>query len=462
MRLTTDYLVIGAGASGMAFTDALVAESDAEVVLVDRQDRPGGHWLHAYPFVRLHSPSAFYGVSSLPLGADRIDESGPNAGLYERATKTEILDHYAAAAAALGATGRVRLLLGHEHVGTEDGVEELRDVRSGEVHEVVVRRRVVDARYLESSVPATHRPSFEVAGDARFLPVGALPDTDGDATTYAVLGSGKTAVDACLRLLENGVDPERIRWVRPRDAWFHDRAVFQPLRLVVRVMEGLAAEAEAGARARDVEDFFERLEEGGQMVRLDRGTLTTMYRGGMLSELEATRLREVDDVVRLGRVRRIERDRTVLDRGEIPTGPGVLHVDCTARGLRDAPQVPVFGPGRIVLQQVRHNSPSFNAALIGFVEAHRDDDEQKNRLCPPNPYAASAAQYPAVLARTWRTEGRWLREPDVAAWVGASRLNLLQALPAHQHEPAAQAAVTRYLTHVGDAIDRLPELARVR
>jgi cation diffusion facilitator CzcD-associated flavoprotein CzcO len=42
--LETDYLVIGAGAAGMAFTDALIADSDADVVMVDRRHRPGGHW----------------------------------------------------------------------------------------------------------------------------------------------------------------------------------------------------------------------------------------------------------------------------------------------------------------------------------------------------------------------------------------------------------------------------------
>jgi hypothetical protein len=33
--LTTDYFVIGGGAAGMAFTDSLVADSDADVVCVD-------------------------------------------------------------------------------------------------------------------------------------------------------------------------------------------------------------------------------------------------------------------------------------------------------------------------------------------------------------------------------------------------------------------------------------------
>ncbi len=57
--IETDYLVIGAGAMGMAFADTLVAESAASVVMVDRGDRPGGHWTRAYPFVRLHQPSAY-------------------------------------------------------------------------------------------------------------------------------------------------------------------------------------------------------------------------------------------------------------------------------------------------------------------------------------------------------------------------------------------------------------------
>ena len=66
MLAGTDYLVVGAGASGVAFVDALVAEADVEVTMLDRRPAPGGHWLDAYPFVRLHTPSAYYGVNSLP------------------------------------------------------------------------------------------------------------------------------------------------------------------------------------------------------------------------------------------------------------------------------------------------------------------------------------------------------------------------------------------------------------
>ena len=459
MRQTTDYLVVGAGASGLAFTDALVAESGAEVTVVDRRPAVGGHWLDAYPFVRLHIPSAYYGVGSLHLGEDRIDEAGENAGFYERATGEEVREHFAAAAAQLTATGRVRVLTGHEHLGSaSSGGEQVRDLATGEVQEIAVLRKIVDARYLEASVPATHTPSFAVAPGARVVPVGDLPAAAGSTSSYTVLGSGKTAVDACVWLLDNGVAPDRIRWVRPRDAWFMDRAHYQPLDQVGGIIEGLSLDAEAAAEATGLDDLFERLEASGRLTRIDPSQRATMYRGTMLSAGERAAVREIEDVVRLGRVTRVEPDRIVLERGEVETHPGVLHVDCTALGLRAAPPVPIFQPGRIVLQQVRQNSPCFNAALAGFLEARVEDDAAKNRLAPPNPYAASIEDWPRLMGRTWRTEYRWTREPDLAAWVAQSRLNLLRDLPGHVAEPAVQSALRRYTTKVGPAIERLAEL----
>jgi hypothetical protein len=453
--IDTDYLVVGVGASGLAFADALVAEADVDVTLVDRRPAPGGHWLDAYSFVRLHTPSAYYGVNSLPLGEDRVDRVGENAGYYERATGAGVRDYFADAATQLAATGRVRFLFEHVHEGRDADGELVRDLRTGAVHRITVRRRLVDARYLEASVPSTHTPAFEIGDTARVTPINDLPAAADVTSSYTVLGSGKTAVDACMWLLNNDVSPERIRWIRPREAWFHDRADFQPLAQVDTTIHGIALDAEAGAQASGLDDLFQRLETSGRLARIDPSQQAAMYRTTMLSARELHALRQIDNVVRLGRVRRIEADRIVLERGEIATGPGVLHVDCTARGLRDAPTTPIFQPRQIVLQQVRHGSPTFNAALIGFVEAHRDNDDDRNRLCPPNPYPNSTADWPGMMSRTWRAERRWRDEPDLATWVSQSRLNLLRALPEHLNEPAVQAAVKRYLTHVSSAIEQL-------
>ena len=90
--LQTDYLVKGCGATAMAFVDVMLKETDANFIMVDRRAAPGGHWNDAYPFVRLHQPSACYGVASRSLGHDRTDSIGFNQGLLELASGFEVTD----------------------------------------------------------------------------------------------------------------------------------------------------------------------------------------------------------------------------------------------------------------------------------------------------------------------------------------------------------------------------------
>ena len=78
ITLTTDYLIIGAGALGMGFLDELInTSSSLEAIIVDQRDKPGGHWTDAYSFVRLHQPAVTYGVNSRPLGVGGPDHLTP-------------------------------------------------------------------------------------------------------------------------------------------------------------------------------------------------------------------------------------------------------------------------------------------------------------------------------------------------------------------------------------------------
>ena len=78
-QLECDYLVVGAGAVGMAVVDTLLDESaDATVIIVDNHHQPGGHWNDAYLFVRLHQPSHFYGVVTLLRSG--VERPGAKAG----------------------------------------------------------------------------------------------------------------------------------------------------------------------------------------------------------------------------------------------------------------------------------------------------------------------------------------------------------------------------------------------
>ena len=457
--IETDYLVIGAGATGMAFVDTLISESDADVVMVDRRNAPGGHWNDAYPFVRLHQPSAFYGVNSRVLGSDAIDETGPNAGLYERATAPEICDYFRHVLdERLLASGHVRFFGMCDYRLGELGDHELVSSVSGAVTTVHVRRKIVDAKYLETSVPSTHNPSYGVDAQVRFLSINDL-DTVGEAGgEYTIIGAGKTGMDACMWLLDNGVAPEAIRWIRPRDAWLLNRAFQQPLELVGSLIEGISLTLEAAAQAEDSADLFARLEFRDVLLRLDPTAEPTMFRCATVSTHELRALRLIGNVIREGHVVHIGPDRIELQHGSVPTDVTQVHVDCSAAGLRVAPARPIFEPRRITLQQIRSCQPTFNAALIAFVEAARDDDEAKNRLCPPNPYPSSAFDWIPVTYNSQRAEARWLRESDIAAWLENAQLNVSRGLAAHISEPHVRSAVGRFMENVGPALERLKSL----
>ena len=454
-----DYLVVGAGATGLAFTDALISECDATVLMVDRRHGPGGHWNDAYPFVRLHQPSAFYGVNSRNLGEDRIDQTGPNAGFYERATAAEICHYFQAVLNdQLLASGQVGFLPMTSFAGDEGGRVRVVSRLTGTDQEVIVRRKVVDARYLESSIPATHKPTFTLDHGVRLIPVNDLVRSDHPPGGYVVIGAGKTGMDACSWLLDNGVDPDNISWIKPRDSWVIERATFQPREKVGSFIIAWAAAAEAAASATSIADLFSRLEADGELKRVDAAIDPTMYRMAILSEPELAQLRRIDNVIRAGHVRHIGTDRILLEGGDVPTSADRLYVDCTAEGLPTPPPQPIFESGRITIQPIREGSPTFNAALIGYLEATRDDVHEQNSLAPTNPYPIVAEDWIRVRHVGMIAQRRWDQTPDVRDWLESSRLNVSSGLQHHAGEPGVAQAIGSYLENGDRAIENLGAL----
>ena len=269
-EIETDYLVVGAGISGMAFVDSLISESDVDVVLVDRRHRPGGHWLDAYPFVRLHQPSANYGVNSRVLGNDRVDTSGVNAGFYERATAAEICAYFDQVLSTdFIPSGRVRFFGMSDYRGSDSEGHHVASFLTGAETTVKVRRRLVDATYVESSIPSRHTPTFAVGPGVRIISPNDLVHLHDVVGGFTVIGAGKTAMDTCSWLLDAGVDADSIRWIRTRDPWMFNRASMQPLDLVGAYMQLQARWVEAAAEAVDGDDFAHRLEAQGELMRID-------------------------------------------------------------------------------------------------------------------------------------------------------------------------------------------------
>ena len=455
--LETDYLVVGAGAMGMAFTDALVDHADVHVAVVDRRHTAGGHWQDAYPFVQLHQASLFYGVASTVLGSGAVQQDGPEVGLQERARQPEILAYYDdLLRRRLVGSGRVAFLGGCEH--HTDGDSHLVTSRvSGETVEIDVRRRVVDATYLSPTIPATTPPPFGVADEAHVVAINDLARSSEAPSSYVIVGAGKTATDGIVWLLANGVQPDRITWIRPRDPWMLNRALVQPDPAVAL---GLAADTMAAAAAAEsLDDLFLRLEAADIMLRIDRDVLPTMAKAPTLGAWELELLRTIERVVRLGHVQHVTHREIVLDGGSVPLEPGALVVHCAASGLQYPPLVPLWEPDTIRLQTIRVGFPCFCAALAGYVEATRDDDRERNRLCPPNTLPDSPASWARMQVRGTVAARAYGAEPDIAAWANDCALNPARIEASQRNDPAVRAAAARLADDAEHGLVRRAELA---
>ena len=474
--IDTDYLIIGSGAVAMAFADTLFHETDARMVIVDRHHAPGGHWNDAYPFVKLHQPSAYYGVNSRPLGTGLKDATGINVGMCERASAAELLHYYEHLMRDMVASGRVQYFPMSDYTGpaadtaghgVDDGhhgnVHAFSALTSGRVTQVKVGKKVVDTTYLQTAVPSTTPPQYSVAPEHTCVPVNGIARIAKPAAGYLVVGSGKTGIDACLWLLENGTDPDSITWIMPRDAWYFNRLNMQPgEEFFAQSYGGFAAQLEAVAQSNSVDEVLANLESAGQLLRLDSSITPTMYHGAVMSRSEIAELGKIQRIVRMGRVQRIERDQIVLDKGTVPCQVGMLVVDCSASAVKVRPIIPVFNGNTITPQFIRTVQPTFSAAMIAHVEAMYDDEATKNAICTVVPLPDTPVHWLHMMAVNMGNQQRWSKDKALSRWVASSRLDGFSALAASvtPDQPEKMALLMRYRQNAGPAVMKLAQLLK--
>ena len=446
--LETDYLVLGTGAASMAFVDTLLDESaNASVVMVDRHHRPGGHWNDAYPFVRLHHPAVYYGVASRHLGSARKDALGRNAGLFELSSGAEVLVYYDdVMQQRFLPSGRVRWFPMCDYAAGADGSHRFRSLTTGQERVVRVRRKVVVGTLTRTEVPATHPPKYGVAPGVTCIPPNRLPELRRPWRAYCVVGSGKTGMDACLWLRDQGVPASAIRWVMPRDAWLLDRANFQPDD-IDRTLGSNIAQLDAVVQAASAADLFRRLEAAGIFLRIDPAVEPTTYRCANISRGELAELRTIGDVVRQGHVRAIEPRRLSLDRASLDADPDTLYVDCSADALQRPQPGPVFAGERIHLLSLRACQPVFSAALIACIECRLHDEAEMNRICAPILPPREPLDWLRMLSTTLANGALCRRHPGVSEWIDACRLNYVTVWL--RGSPADAATKTALLKEAG-------------
>lgn len=435
--LETDYLIIGAGAMGMAFADTVFNEQpDAKMIIVDRRAKPGGHWVDAYPYVALHQPAAFYGVNSTSLGQ----------GGEDLASWPEINAYYFLLMKRMVESGRVQFLSMCNYLG--DG--RVAPVAAPDhVTTITARRRIVDGTFMNVEVPATVPPKFAVDASQTLVPPNALPRLAKPWKRYVVCGAGKTGTDAIVFLLDSGVSPEQIQWIAPNDSWLWARQTVQPGVVLVEFEKHL----ESVIAAKQVDDIFLRLERLGSVCRLDPNVMPTKWRCATISQREVSELQRIKNVVRLGRIKRITASQIELDGGTIPTDSETLHIDCTANGLQRRPPQPIFEPGNITLQSIFMCQQTFSAAIIAHMETLKLDDAARNAMCEVVPHPERNQDHPTCLVASFRN--LFSANKHMLIWLRRSRLNLLHeetlldylrgALRLKKRLPLAEASVKRML-----------------
>jgi hypothetical protein len=196
------------------------------------------------------------------------------------------------------------------------------------------------------------------------------------------------------------------------------------------------------------------------MLRIDTDVVPTMAKTPTLGAWELELLRTIEHVVRLGHIKEVTSNEIVLDHGSVPLPSDSLLVHCAASGLQYPPLVPIWSPDKVRLQTIRAGFPCFCAALAGYVEATRDDDRERNRLCPPNTFPDTTASWARMQVRGTLATRAYGAEPDIAAWANASVLNPARIEPSQHDDPAVQAASARLADRAEQGLARLAELAQ--
>ncbi|MFE4456320.1 potassium transporter [Nocardia tengchongensis] len=111
---TCDVCIVGAGIVGLnaLYVAGRYLSRDQKVILVDRHLRPGGMWVDAYPYVRLHQPHPLFTAGDIKwtVGKERS----------YLATKDEVLEHFEHCMRVIGQRIQIEQHFGFDYQSHEE------------------------------------------------------------------------------------------------------------------------------------------------------------------------------------------------------------------------------------------------------------------------------------------------------------------------------------------------------
>ena len=234
--------------------------------------------------------------------------------------------------------------------------------------QVKVLQKTVDATRMLTNVPATKPPEYHISDGVNLVPINALADIQKPWKRYVIIGAGKTGLDAIFHLIENNVDPKKIVWIAPNDSWYWNRDQFSDLKnFPFNISEIFGSYI----NAEDVNDAYKKSEDVKTYLRIDKNIWPTKMRAATVSTHELEKIKCVGEIVRHGRIDRIEKDSINFQLGQtIPTDTDTLHIDCSASSTNFPPvnNDKIFNGNNITLILVQVPQPCTSGAIIAALE----------------------------------------------------------------------------------------------
>lgn len=394
-KLKTDYLVVWAGAMGIAFVDEMLhLTKDTTFVIVDKNANAWWHWNHAYRFVTLHQPSLFYGVNSKKFNTKE--------NMY--ATKSEILYYYECVMRNFIRTNRVTFLNQCEYQW--DG--KVQSLISADLsYDIKISNKLVNATYMEADIPVLHKLNFDVEAWVEIVPVNQISELRKPYDRYTIIWAGKTWIDAILYILKQGVHPDHIHWIISSDSWLLCQKTILPQNLLKKQKRILKIVADS----RSVDEVIWSMKKAWMFYQIDTGTNPTKFRCATVSQNDLTKLRSIKNVHRKWHIRKIGIDSMVMDGWNIDTVWNTLYVDCTARWLGKRNEATnVFSGKQITLQSIFICLQVLSASIIAKIETLSCSEEEKNSMCQPVAHPNTPLEYLQSMKPSLENNVLWMRK----------------------------------------------------
>jgi len=159
------------------------------------------------------------------------------------------------------------------------------------------------------------------------------------------------------------------------------------------------------------------------MLRIDPSSLPSTFHFPTISQGEVDLLRQIEDVIKIGRVSLIEPGFLHGAAGTAPVPVNSLFIDCTAVAAPRLSVTPIWQGDVIIPGLLQAPLVSLSASVAGFIEASFTTDDEKNALAVPMQFTDTPAHYPQVLLSNALNRLLWSQNEKVTGFLKTARLD---------------------------------------